>query len=168
MKKFENFLALLKNPTIYGAILFVSLFLTLAPTKILAKLSLLDLVSKNKVIISLCLLITTGYFLTIIIKDLYQYIKSEFKIYQKRQINIEYLLALSSDNKKTVAEMYKGDRSAYFQINDANTGLLVAYNIIGNATQVGIGRTTFGYFLQPWVIQYLDKNYDKFIKEVKE
>ena len=170
MEKLESFLALFKKPTetTCGVMFFVALFLTFAPAKILTKLSLIDFVSDNKVAISLSLLISFAYFLKIIFKSSFEYAKSEFEIYQKRQINIEYLLALSADNKKIIAKMYKGDRSEYFQINDANTGLLVAYNIIGRASNMSVGGTTFGYFLQPWVIQYLDKNYNKFIKEVEE
>lgn len=170
MEKLESFLALFKKPTetTCGVMFFVTLFLTFAPAKILAKLSLLDFVSDNKVAISLSLLISFAYFLKIIVKSSFVYVKSEFELYQKRKINIEFLLALSKDNKKIIAEMYKGDRSGYFQINDANTGLLNAYNIIGLASKMSTGGTTFGYFLQPWVIQYLDKNYNEFIKEVKE
>ena len=51
-------------------------------------------------------------------------------------------------------------------INSAKVGMLTALTIIGRGSDISIQGTTFGYYLQPWVIEYLNKNYCKFSKGI--
>ena len=61
--------------------------------------------------------------------------------------------------------MYNANKTGYLEINNPNTNLLVSMGIICQASHLSAGFTTFGYFLQPWVVEYLDKNYNKFMNE---
>lgn len=65
---------------------------------------------------------------------------------------------------------YNSTSTGYLNINEPETGYLRAAHIIERASNIGTHRMTFGYFLQPWVVDYLDndRNYNKFVKEVED
>ena len=171
MEKFLEFIAPLKIPTeiILGMCTLIALFFNLAPKNLLMNLSLLEFVNTNKFYISLTLLISMSYFIVVVIKNIFKFCQHKYDLYTTRKIQIETLENLKLDSRKIIIELYQNGCTGYLDINKATTGLLDACNIRGRASHLSISGTTFGYFLQPWVVEYLDNrnNYKKFIQEVE-
>lgn len=167
MEKFLQFISPLKIPTeiLLGMFLLVSTILTFMPNNILSKLALDNFVQNNQFVISIILLCSLSYFIVVHLKKLYVFLKNKIRQYNYKRIGIKNIESLSAELKEKIARMYNGNKTGYLEINDPNTGLLTSMGIICRASNLSAGSTTFGYFLQPWVVEYLDKNYSKFINE---
>ena len=168
MEKLFDWLSPLKIPAeISITMLWVlSLFLILAPDRILSALGLIDFVTANTANISIVLLLASAYFIALFLKFIFDCIKKRCEIASIRKTQIEQLIQLSPQIKKIVIKMYKNGNTMNLDINSAKVGMLTALTIIGRGSDISVQGTTFGYYLQPWVIEYLNKNYCKFSKGI--
>lgn len=85
------------------------------------------------------------------------------------KVQIKLLKNLKPNVKKVILRLYKNDGTGFLDIQNPTTGYLTACDMIAKATPVG-RINSFGYFLQPWVVEFLDneQNYNKFVEEVEE
>lgn len=169
MEKFLQFLSPLKLPAeiLLGMIFTVTMFLSFIPQAFLSKLALSNFVQEHQFYISLLLIISISYYLVQVFKNIFLWGKNKYDMYSLRKINIENLEKLASKTKLIVHDLYKNGNTGYLAINEPDTGLLEALHIICRASNLSVGATTFGYFLQPWVVEYLNQNQEKFLDGIK-
>lgn len=169
MEKFLQFLSPLKLPAeiLRGMIFIVTMFLSFIPQTLLSKLALSDFVKEHQFYISLLLIISISYYVVQILKSIILWSKNKYDMYSLRKINIENLEKLANKTKRIVYKLYKNGNTGYLEINKPDTGLLEALHIICRASSLSISATTFGYFLQPWVVEYLNQNQEKFLDGIK-
>lgn len=140
--------------TIYLA----TIFFTLMPECIVKSLSLLDFKNKYQFAFSLCFIILTCYYLSILINYFLKKIKNcKFKKSREKLIK-----SISLEEKKHIMAFYNFDNkqfgtSAVFDISNAIVNLLEHKQIIGRGSNLSVGYTNFSYFLQPWAQEYLNK-----------
>ena len=96
-----------------------------------------------------------SYFIEYVIKSL----KKKFIEHKNRKVRIELLSELSDGEKNVIADMYfSKDRTKDLDIKDALTGQLEAKTMIGRGSNMSSVGYKFSYFLQPWVIECINKN----------
>lgn len=162
----------LKIPTeiVISMALLVALFLSFAPENILVQLKLIDFIQENQFAISMYMLIAIAYWIVIISSLFFKWIKQKIDIRNNMKVQINLLIKLKPKLKAIILDLYNNGSTGYLNMNEPETGYLRATHIIERASNIGTHRMTFGYFLQPWVVDYLDndRNYNKFVKEVEE
>lgn len=144
----------------------VSAFLLLCPEKILKKLFLLEL--RNTIgtclgiVLVVCAAIWTIVFLIYFIRRIRKKRAFNDKNSKKRFDRISPVARI------TVLEMYNSPtHSLRLEIQDATTIILENYLFIDRGT-ISANGFKFDYFLQPWVVEYLNKHYSEYEHLLKE
>lgn|SRR5574344_1991826 len=168
--KFVEFIAPFKIPTeiAVSVLLLVALFLSFAPENLLVQLKLLEFIKEYQFAISIYMLIAIAYWIIVTIIHLFKWLRYKWDLYVVRKIQIEQLENLHPKQKRKILNIYNDGCTGFFDEVDPDTGYFRDLNIIGLASKV-CRITTFGYYLEPWVAKYLnkEKNYKKFVNEVE-
>lgn len=159
---FIKLLSLLKKPSpLLACICLVTGFVIFASDNLLIKFSILDFKNTYSTYLGvtflICLSLLIMYFILFIlkkIKDIINYIR--YLIIRRKN-----LLQLNPEQFHTVVQLYyRQNHSANLDITQSTTNLLEHYQIIGRASNLGTAFTYFSYYLQPWVIKYINSHHE--------
>lgn len=145
----------LKIPTerFLAILLLISMFALFVPMDLLQKLALLDFVDSNRTTISVIFIFSMAYFFVELVCKLFNKIK-EYNCYKKQT---KLLTNLPKAEKDIVIKMYKNDHSCNLSPSSPKVCSLCHKNVIYRSTMLGTADS-FGYTLQPWVAEYIDKH----------
>lgn len=157
---FNTIFKFLQKPSPFLFVIsLVTAILIFVNDNLLEKIFILEFRNEFSLYIGIIFLISTLLILLYFFIWISKKIKTYYIEYKKNKILLNYLLNLNIEQKETVVKLYynKG-QCANLDITQSNVYLLEKYSIIGRASNMGVHGKFFSYFLQPWVIDYIDKH----------
>ena len=156
---FNTLISLLQKPSpflfiisiVTGALLFLK-------DKLLDVLFLSDFRNQYAPYIGIIFLLTTLLLITYFLIWLYLEIAKKIKIYIKKIQRKKILMNLNQEQFETVVQLYyRPGKCANLDCTQSTVFTLEQYLIIGRSNLSSAGLY-FSYFLQPWVVEYIDKH----------
>lgn len=104
-------------------------------------------------------LISTSILVMLIFISIAKAIRNSYMLFRFKRVRIKNLNRLNTEQLNTVVQLYyRPDHSANLDITHSTTALLESAKIIGRASSISVGGSYFSYFLQPWVINYINEH----------
>ena len=165
---FNTIFKFLQKPSPFLFVIsLVTSILIFTSDNLLGKIFILEFRNKFSLYIGIIFLVSTLLILLYFFIWIYSKIKKYFSEQKKYRIQLEYLLYLNKEQLKTVVGMYyREGQCANLDITQSTVYLLERYSIIGRASNMASSGRWFSYYLQPWVVDYIDKH-KYFIKDIK-
>lgn len=157
---FDKLLSILQKPSpilfitsiVFGGLIFLN-------DTLLKKLFLLDFRNEFGVYIGIIFIISSLLVLTYFFIWLFKKIREKYNVYLQEKLRIKRLLNLNKEQFETIVQMYyRPSQSANLDILQSTVIILQSYEMIGRASTVGVYSMYFSFFLEPWVIEYIDKH----------
>lgn len=154
----KNIFEKIELSIIIFTIYLATIFFTIMPKGIVKSLSLLDFKNKYQFAFSICFIILTCYYFSVIMSYAVKKIKT-LRFKKRRESLIK---AISLEEKQYIMSFYDFETKQFgtsttFDISNAIVNLLEHKQIIGRGSNLSVGLTNFSYFLQPWAQEYLNK-----------
>lgn len=162
IKNFDKIFERIPFKSILWVTEIVLAVLVLCPDSVLEKLSVLSFKNYLEKYIGPMFLIIS---VVLIVTEVKKYIDKNKKkrAFTGRRAKKRFE-KLSSTALKIVLKMYRSpSHSIELELGDANAVILENYLFVGRGTVSSIGMC-FDYFLQPWVVEYLDKHISEYEK----
>jgi len=165
---FNTIFRFLQKPSPFLFVIsLVTAILIFVNDNLLEKIFILDFRNKFSSYIGITFLVSTLLILLYFFIWIHNDIKKFFDKRKKHKIRLEYLVNLNKEQLKTVAGMYyREGQCANLDISQSTVHLLESYSIIGRASKMASSGQYFSYYLQPWVVDYIDKH-KYFIRDIK-
>lgn len=159
-----NLMDFLKLPSnIMSAILLTSGMILFLPDKIIRKMYMLDFKNKYGFIIGAAFIISISILMVGILISIYKFLYKKHSNFKVKKNSKKLLESLDMYKKTIVYMLYKEDNNTHeFPLNDGAVVFLDHWMVIQKATsQYAVSdmrNPEFPYFLQPWVVDYLQKD----------
>lgn len=167
----DAFKDFVKNPITHWIILLCDSLLLFLPEKFLKKIYLDNLKEQLGLWLGIIFIFAISVIAVTVIATIYQWVKHYYNESKLTKVREESLLKLYPAEREVVIEMYTStSRSIVLPIESTVATVLLGLKIIQRGSSVGHILTGFPYFLQPWVITYLDEHpeYYQGIRTVSE
>lgn len=166
---FNTIFKFLQKPSPFLFVIsLVTTILIFISDNLLEKIFILEFRNKYSLYIGITFLVSTLLILLYFFIWVYNSFKKYCNEHKKHKIRLEYLLNLNKEQLKTIVGMYYRDgQCANLDITQSTVYLLERYSIIGRASNMASSGRWFSYYLQPWVVDYIDKH-KYFIKDIEK
>lgn len=167
MDLIKSILEKLKVKEIVGILFCATAIFTMLPKEVLVYLKLLEIREKYQIYISLCLIMTSAYYMFNILEFVGKFIVK--RIINEKRIAIKYMKKqMSEDEMKLLIEVFYDKynnnfkSSGYIEYSDGrktpleNKWIIYLASTMSNADRYGYCE--FAYNLQPYARKFLNKN----------
>jgi len=163
MKLLKEIVEKLKLKELFGIVFISALFITCIPTQLATRLSIEKFRSKYQTYITLCIIAIGAYYVLLIMSKIWKIVLS--KLYSWKKIAIKYMKDnMSADEMNLLIESFYDSRNKRFASSgnilytDGRRTPLECKHVIYLASTVGDLLDGFSYNLQPYALEFLNKN----------
>ncbi len=152
----------LKIKEMFGIIFMAALFITVLPTNLAQTLKIDEFRNTYQTYISICIIIIGAYYVLVIIQKILIYLWEKF--HNPKKIVLSYMKnTITGDEMGLLVEKYYDPlnkifrSSAMIEFSDGRKAALESKFILYRASSLG-ERYSFAYNLQPYALEFLNKN----------
>lgn len=157
---------------IYFSVLVGLGLLLFLPSEIIGKLYLDEFLNKYGIYVGFAFIILFSIVVFSIIGKIFILIKNKYSNYKFNRNKDKFLEGLNPNEKAILYLFYKSETNTlYLPYNDGMIAKLRSFLIIAPTTNTivtsNLSNPRFPFLMQPWVYDYIDKNYNEYFGEIE-